>query len=57
MWEQIKHWIDWAMVFTAVATLFSWLPAVASILTIVWGYYRIKEIRLDIQIKEKKLRE
>ena len=64
MWEYIKslsesskHWIDFAAVSTGVATLFSWLPHVAAVFTVVWCYYRVKEIRLVIKLKELELQQ
>lgn len=50
--SQFKHWIDFAAVGTGVATLLSWFPHIAGAFTIVWCYYRVKEIRLAIKLKE-----
>jgi hypothetical protein len=32
------------------------IPVIAGVFTIIWGYYRIKEIRLTNQIHEANLR-
>ena len=50
--EHFKHWIDILAVSTGIATVFSWLPHVAALFTVVWCYYRVKEIRLAIKLKE-----
>jgi hypothetical protein len=50
--EQFKHWIDLAAVSTGIATLLSWFPHIAGAFTILWCYYRVKEIRLAIRLKE-----
>jgi hypothetical protein len=55
--ENFKHWIDLAAVSTGVATIFSWLPHVAAVFTVVWCYYRVKEIRITVKLKELELRQ
>lgn len=39
--DSTKHILDSVSAFTAVASLLQWLPAVASLFTIVWTGIRI----------------
>ena len=55
--EHFKHWIDVAAVSTGIATVFSWLPHLAALFTVAWCYYRVKEIRLSIKMKELELQQ
>ena len=41
--ENAKHVIDAASVFTAIATLAQWLPAMAALASLVWSLIRIWE--------------
>jgi len=43
--EQYKHIIDTASIGTIVATIAGWLPAVAALVSIVWGCIRVYETR------------
>ena len=56
MWHDIKSMIDWIALGTTIATLAAWIPAIAGLLSIVWGCYRIYDIHLDIQIKKQQLK-
>lgn len=55
--DHFKHWIDVAAVTTGIATVLSWLPHVAAGFTVLWCYYRVKEIRLSIKMKELELQQ
>jgi hypothetical protein len=41
--EQLKHVVDFASIGVAFATLVSWLPSIAALVSIVWGLIRIYE--------------
>ena len=41
--ETTKHLIDLSAIFTAVGTMLSWLPHMASLFTIIWMGIRIWE--------------
>jgi hypothetical protein len=41
--DHTKHIVDFAAVTTVVATLMSWLPAIAALFTIIWTAIRIWE--------------
>ena len=41
--ESTKHLIDLSAIFTAVGTMLSWLPHLASLFTIIWMAIRIWE--------------
>lgn len=41
--DSTKHTLDLASGMTVVATLLSWLPHIAAIVSIVWGLIRIYE--------------
>lgn len=43
MTGDVKHFIDWLSIGTAVATLVQLLPALAALVSIVWGCIRIYE--------------
>lgn len=43
--ESTKTVIDAASVATALATVLSWLPSVAALVSIVWGLIRIWETK------------
>ena len=43
--HELKHWIDWAAVGTACATLLGWLPAIAALASLIWTVIRIYETK------------
>jgi hypothetical protein len=43
--ESTKHLLDATSIFTAVGTLFSWLPHLAALFTIIWTGIRIYETK------------
>lgn len=43
--EGAKHLLDVASVGTLLATLASWLPSIAALLTIIWTAIRIVETK------------
>mgnify|MGYP000843839967 FL=1 len=43
--ESTKHLLDATSIFTAVGTMLSWLPHLASLFTIVWLGIRIYETK------------
>ena len=43
--EHAKHIIDLASVSVVFATLVSWLPSIAALVSIVWGLIRIYETK------------
>ena len=43
--ETAKHVLDAASIGVAVATVISWLPSVAALLSIVWSAIRIYETK------------
>lgn len=47
-----KNIIDWSAVTVAVGTLFELLPAVASLLSVVWLSLRIYQTIKEIRSKE-----
>lgn len=53
----LKNTIDIVSASSAVAIIFQAIPVVVGVLTIIWAWYRIRDIRLSIQIKEKQLKE
>ena len=38
-----KHLLDFASISTTVATIAGWLPAIAALISIIWGCIRIYE--------------
>jgi hypothetical protein len=51
--ETAKHSVDAGMVGVVVATLFNWLPGIASLLTVIWMVLRIYETILTISAKRR----
>jgi hypothetical protein len=49
--------LDVAGLLSLVGILTQVLPVIAGVLTVIWAWYRIKEIRLAIKIKQKELEE
>ena len=43
--EQVKHVADAISIGTIVATIAGWLPAIAALVSIVWGCIRVFETR------------
>ena len=43
--EPVKHVIDASAIVTAIATMASWLPSLASLFTILWMAIRIWETK------------
>jgi len=43
--EHIKHAFDYASLGVAFATIVSWLPNIAALVSIVWGLIRIWETK------------
>lgn len=43
--EHTKHAIDILSIGTVIATLASWLPPLAALISIIWGLLRIYESR------------
>lgn len=43
--DTVKHVIDAASIGVAFATLVSWLPSIAALLSIVWSAIRIYETK------------
>ena len=41
--EQVKHVIDVAAVGTTLSAIIGWLPAIAALISIIWGLIRIYE--------------
>jgi hypothetical protein len=38
-----KHFLDFASISTTLATIAGWLPAIAALISIIWGCIRIYE--------------
>jgi hypothetical protein len=55
MSEHFKNFMDFLSLGTFIAVLTQAIPIIAGLFTIIWGYYRIKEIRLTNKIHEAKL--
>ena len=56
MSEPVKHLGDLAAGATLVATLLSWMPAIGSVLAVVWVAMRIIESWQNIRLNGRKLR-
>lgn len=54
--EPIKHTMDALAIGTLLATLLSWMPAIAAILSVVWLSLRIYESWQNIRLNNQKLR-
>jgi hypothetical protein len=54
--EPVKHAVDALALGTLLATLFSWLPAIASVLTVLWLTMRLVESWQQIRLNGRKLR-
>jgi len=52
--ETTKHLIDLSAIFTAVGTMLSWLPHMASLFTIIWMIIRIWETKTIQKLVNKK---
>ena len=52
--ETTKHLIDLSAIFTAVGTMLSWLPHMASLFTIIWMGIRIWETKTIQKLVNKK---
>ena len=52
--ETTKHLIDLSAIFTAVGTMMSWLPHLASLFTIIWMIIRIWETNTVQKLFSKK---
>ena len=55
--EPLKTFFDWLAVGITGATFLTWLPHIAAGLAVVWGAYRIYEVRLNIKLLKKQLGE
>ena len=44
MTEHIKHIVDAASIVTAIASVATWLPPVAALLSVVWTLLRLIEM-------------
>lgn len=55
MKDDLKHFIDFGAVGTAIGALIDFLPHVASLLSIIWLVLRAYGMWLDIEIKRKDL--
>lgn len=55
--EPLKTFLDWASVSVTAAAFLSWLPHIAAGLAVIWGAYRIYEVRLNIKLLKKQLGE
>jgi hypothetical protein len=47
-----KDFIDGVAVLNVIGVLTQLIPVVAGVFTIVWGYYRVKDIKLSLKIKQ-----
>jgi chromate transport protein ChrA len=54
--EQTKHLLDALSIGTVIATLASWLPPLAALISIVWGLLRIYESRTVQRILRRRQR-
>ena len=52
--ESTKHLLDATSIFTAVGTMLSWLPHMASLFTIIWMGIRIWETKTIQKLVNKK---
>tara|TARA_R100000988_G_scaffold45919_1_gene22633 strand:- start:988 stop:1227 length:240 start_codon:yes stop_codon:yes gene_type:complete len=52
--ESTKHLLDATSIFTAVGTMLSWLPHMASLFTIIWMGIRIWETKTVQRLVSKK---
>lgn len=52
--ESTKHLLDATSIFTAVGTMLSWLPHMASLFTIIWMGIRIWETKTIQRLVSKK---
>lgn len=55
--EHLKHVLDWAAGLITVASLMTWLPAVAAVLSVAWGCYRLYETHLNVKLLKLQLKE
>jgi hypothetical protein len=54
--EPVKHLGDVVAGATLLATLLSWMPAIGSVLAVVWVAMRIFESWQNIRLNDRKLR-
>jgi hypothetical protein len=54
--EHLKNILDLLGVSSAIAIFVNAIPVTAGILTVIWAWYRIKEIRLAIQVRKAELK-
>lgn len=55
--EPLKSFLDGLAASVTVAAFLSWLPHIAAALGVVWAAYRIYEVRLNIKLLKKQLKE
>jgi hypothetical protein len=54
--REMKYAVDWVAVSVTVATLTQWLPSIAALFTVIWGFFRIlSEIEKWRERRERRL--